>query len=734
MKNFLKIIKQLFTSHFKLSLVIVFAALLLELFSAAQYYYAKGILEDELERKASIELTMKAILVKSMLNTTEQVLNSHINELSKLTENPDQIGDALQTIIKANHYFNSVGLAFKPGYYKGNDELYEPWAFNTKEGVKVQENISRRGGHDYTNLEFYSEPMHTGKPYWSDPYIDSVQTHSLITTYSIPIIDKQGRRAGIAGIDLSLDWLSDSLNHRHMYPSSYCMVLTEDGKPISQLSKKHPRHKDFDDAISLIKDPNSDTRVISKSKINVIEFTTEDGQDACVFFHHMKGYPHWQIAVVCYDKEVYGELSKMRLWTGLLKLLGFLLLGYIIFRFIKNNKRMAKNELEHERLNTELQVAKRIQSEMLPETNEEHPNVDIAATLIAAREVGGDIYDYFFRDEKLFFAIGDASGKGVPSALVMSVTHSLFRAIGSRESNPTRIMQLINHAVCQGNESNMFVTFFIGVLDLPTGRLHYCNAGHDTPLIIDNEAHPLNVKPNLPLAVMDDWQYEGEETIIKPGMTFMLYTDGLTEAINSKQQMFGFERLQKQINKMGNVSSKQLIDNVLKSMHEFVLDAEQSDDVTMLAIKYIPVEEEVLLSREMTITNDLKHVEDVNNMVTEVALQVGMNNSEAINMQLAVEEAVVNVINYAYPDEVKGEIHIGAYATSSGLKFVIKDMGVRFAPTDAPDVDTTLSAEERRIGGLGIFLVRQLMDSINYERIDGHNVLTIKKNFNVNIK
>ncbi|MBQ4008720.1 MAG: SpoIIE family protein phosphatase, partial [Muribaculaceae bacterium] len=502
-------------------------ALLIELFSWAQYYYTKQLLEEELEKKAAIEMTMKAILVKSMLNTTEQVLNSHVTEITKLIETPNEITNGLRTIVAANDYFTGVGLAFEPGYYKGQDELYEPWAFNSEDGIKVRDNIARRGGHDYTNFEFYAEPMTTGEHYWSDPYIDSVETKSLITTYSVPIIDKNGKKAGVAGIDLSLEWLSDSLNNRHMYPSSYCMLLTDDAKLISQPAKTHARNRDFDDAIRLINDSTNRARVVSKSKIKVIEFDTEDGKGACVFFHHMKGNPHWMIAVVCYDDEVFAGLNAIRLRTGLLMLLGFMLLGYIIYRFLKNNKRMAENELEHERLNAELQVAKRIQSEMLPHDDLTHDNFDIAASLLSAREVGGDIYDYFVRDDKLFFCIGDASGKGVASALIMSVTHSMFRSFGSHESHPARIMQKINQAVCHGNDSSMFVTFFIGVLDLPTGRLYYCNAGHDTPLLIDAKANNLDVKSNIPLGVDVDWFYEGQQTVLKPGETLLLYTDGL---------------------------------------------------------------------------------------------------------------------------------------------------------------------------------------------------------------
>ena len=220
MKKLLAKIKKHLNRRTWITLIIVFAALLLELFSWAQYYYTKQLLEDELEKKAAIEMTMKAILVKSMLNTTEQVLNSHVTEITKLTKDPDDIHDALRTIVEANDYFTGVGLAFKPGYYEGHDELYEPWAFNTKDGVMVKDNIAMRGGHDYTKFKFYSEPMSTGKPYWSDPYIDSVETHSLITTYSVPIIDKKGQKAAVAGIDLSLEWLSDSLNNRHMFGES----------------------------------------------------------------------------------------------------------------------------------------------------------------------------------------------------------------------------------------------------------------------------------------------------------------------------------------------------------------------------------------------------------------------------------------------------------------------------------------------------------------------------------
>ncbi len=730
MRKILAKIKSHLNRRTWITLIIVLAALLIELFSWAQYYYTKQLLEEELEKKAAIEMTMKAILVKSMLNTTEQVLNSHVTEITKLIETPDEITNGLRTIVAANDYFTGVGLAFEPGYYKGQDELYEPWAFNSADGIKVRDNIARRGGHDYTSFEFYAEPMSTGKHYWSDPYIDSVETKSLITTYSVPIIDKNGKKAGVAGIDLSLEWLSDSLNNRHMYPSSYCMLLTDDAKLISQPAKTHARNRDFDDAIRLINDSTNRARVVPKSKIKVIEFDTEDGKEACVFFHHMKGKPHWMIAVVCYDDEVFAGLNAIRLRTGLLMLLGFLLLGYIIYRFLKNNKRMAENELEHERLNAELQVAKRIQSEMLPHDDITHDNFDIAALLLSAREVGGDIYDYFVRDDKLFFCIGDASGKGVASALIMSVTHSMFRSFGSHESHPARIMQKINQAVCHGNDSSMFVTFFIGVLDLPTGRLYYCNAGHDTPLLIDAKANNLDVKSNIPLGVDVDWFYEGQQTVLKPGETLLLYTDGLTEAMDVKHKQFGLQRVKDTIAQHISDAPQQLLNALHAACDEFVSGAEQSDDLTMLGVKFEPKEEEIVMHHELTIDNSLSHVPEVNDFVKSVGEELNFSKTDTGNLKLAIEEVVVNVINYAYPQGEKGEIKIEATASAEAMRFKITDNGMPFAPTDAPDVDTSLSAEDRQIGGLGIFLVRQLMDTINYERIDGHNILTLTKKRN----
>jgi sigma-B regulation protein RsbU (phosphoserine phosphatase) len=205
-----------------------------------------------------------------------------------------------------------------------------------------------------------------------------------------------------------------------------------------------------------------------------------------------------------------------------------------------------------------------------------------------AREVGGDLFDYFIRDEKLFFCIGDVSGKGAPAAMLMAVTHGLFRSASAHDDNPAHIMEVINEVSCQRNESNMFVTMFVGVLDLPTGHLCYCDAGHDAPfLIVNSQLSILNCTPHLPVGVFDDTKYTVQELSIETDSTIFLYTDGLTEAMNAEHQQFGVERIQAVLDTCADYAPKEILEKITQSVDGFVKHAEQSDDLTMLAIKYI---------------------------------------------------------------------------------------------------------------------------------------------------
>ena len=386
---------------------------------------------------------------------------------------------------------------------------------------------------------------------------------------------------------------------------------------------------------------------------------------------------------------------------------------------------------EKGRIESELNIARDIQMSMLPKIFPPFPDrndVEVFAQQNPAKEVGGDLYDFYIRDEKLFFCIGDVSGKGVPASLVMAVIRTLFRTISFREAQPDRIMYGMNNAIADNNESNMFVTLFLGVLDLPSGRLRYCNAGHNSPLL-KGEQHIslLPCSPNVPLGVMSDWKFDHQETTVSLETCIFLYTDGLTEAENIAHDQFEEQRMI-DVAQQASCQPKELIEHMFSAVHQFVGSAEQSDDLTMLAIQYTkPMENDVKLQSSITLPNDIEEVPQLAAFVDEVCEIVGFDMSTTMSLNLALEEAVVNVMSYAYPSGTVGNVNIEAVANESRLKFIISDWGTPFDPTAEKEVDTTLSAEERPIGGLGIHLVRQIMDSINYERINGKNVLTLRK-------
>ena len=246
-------------------------------------------------------------------------------------------------------------------------------------------------------------------------------------------------------------------------------------------------------------------------------------------------------------------------------------------------------------IENELQVAHDIQMSMLPKIFPPYPernDIDIFGSLTPAKDVGGDLFDFYIRDEKLFFCIGDVSGKGIPASLVMAMTRSLFRNISAHVSQPHQIAEALNNALADGNETSMFVTAFIGVLDIATGCMRYCNAGHNPPLIMGREVSLLPCQPNVVLGLMDGLEFELQEIQLEPQTTVFLFTDGLNEAEDITQAQFGDERIVSQLEALraeGKNKPDEIVGSMSDAVHAFVGDAEQSDDLTMLAIEWRPL-------------------------------------------------------------------------------------------------------------------------------------------------
>ena len=732
MRIFLKNISQYLSNH-KGLVFVAMAALLLELVSAAQYYYSHYMLEKALSQRAESELTRKAMIIIGTLKVMENTLNEHLWDVNRNINHADTMFMVTKRIIMANPKVAGGFLAFTPDYYPEKGRLFEPYAYKNADSIVIK-NLAEKKGVDYTTNPMYLKVIEEDEPSWSDPYDheDDDKEKQLIT-YSYPIHDDEGRIAAISGIDISLEWLGDTLNERHIYPSSFILLLTESGQLISRPQPGHVKEKDVDKVVSMINDSTVKRSFSRSGRSKVIRFKNHKGEKASVFCAHMKGKPNWQIAVACYDSEVYRDLYWMRINLLVFMLVIFTILGLILRRFMLNERRLALAREEKQRISNELQIATGIQNAMLvvDEGVAERPDITIGATLKPAREVGGDLYNYFVRDEKLFFCIGDVSGKGIPAALVMAMAQALFRAVSSHESSPSHIVRTINETGCRNNKTNMFATLFIGVLDLPTGRLRYCNAGHDAPVLIDGgELSQLPVKANLPVGLFDDFQYELQETVINKGATLFLYTDGLTEARNTDHKQFGMQRIMKALKELSNKQPGDIVSIMTEKVHLFAGEEEQSDDLTMLAIRYSPVANDFTLLGELTLKNDVSELKNLHAMLKSAAEKLGLDTSTTRQIRLAVEEAVVNVMDYAYPKGQEGNITVKAMSNSKSLKLIITDSGMAFDPTEAARADITLSAEDRPVGGLGILLVRELMDSINYEREDGKNILTLMKNIN----
>lgn len=694
--------------------VIIFAALLIELTTGVMFYTAQTIIQRTMERLVEREMNSIYLGIRNQLAKVEVTLDNMAWVVTDDLSTPDSLFRSTVQLVQNNPAILGSSISCIPNYYPQRGRLFEPYAVRRADGTIESMQLGSEN-HDYTQKEFYTEPIAKGSGHWCEPYLDKEGAQAMVTTYAVPVRDGKGKIVAVVDADISLGWLDSVMNEGKMYESTKRFLVTGNYNLLA--GEDCPIFK------SSLEQLKADS-----DKIGYLVLKDEHGKKKHVFFHPVGGKTDWMLINILDDGDVFGKLRHVRLFLLLMVLTGLLLLGFIVWRISRNLERLRRVNAEKERISSELRIAKNIQKQMLPETFPPYPerdDIDIYGSLVPAREVGGDLFDFFLRDEKLFFCIGDVSGKGVPSAMVMSVVHSLFRMASAHESNPARIMQTINETTCENNETNMFVTMFIGILDLPTGRMRYCNAGHDIPVIVGHEALP--AKPNLPVGLFNDFTYEMQEMVLENGSMLFLYTDGLTEAKNSAHKQFGLDRIMQVLSQSVTLTPTQLLGKMTEEVHAFVEDAEQSDDLTMLAIRYSPVVHNLVLDEELILQNDVHQVKELNAFVKQVMAQLDVEPSLAKKLRLAVEEAVVNVMDYAYPPGTTGDIIIHVTSDGEALNFVITDSGVAFDPTVQDKADTTLSAEDRPIGGLGILLVREMMDTINYERTDGKNVLLLRK-------
>ncbi len=713
-------------------MVVVMAAILLSMTLAILYLNAYRGIKYYINRLTASELRENSLYIHNVVNDMQLALENNVWAAPWHNDSLWATEELIVHVVRDNLHIMGCGVAYVPSENGGRKDgifAYDVVADSTSDiAVKPM-------AYDFTKREWYQKVMLTGEPYWTSPYV-GMTTKRLSTSYSMPVRDPDGIITAVMFVDVALDWLNQVMNAEDINPHTKNLLLSGSGEilvsPIDSLTNTKKLGLamtgiDYDEKVEEVR------LKMLKGESGSVELKDKNGEKLYVNYAPIDKRVGWSMAIITRHNDIYRDLRHSALKMLALVFVGLLMLSIIIWLLTRAFKRLNNINAEKERIGSELRVASNIQQAMIPKTFPPYPDRDdlqVYGLLEPAKEVGGDLFDFYIRDEKLFFCIGDVAGKGVPASLVMAVTRSLFRTISAHESAPARIVDLMNESMSDGNESLMFVTFFLGVLDLPTGRLRYCNAGHDKPLVIEAEKVAyLPVEPNIPLGIMSDFHFTGQEALINPHSIIFLYTDGLTEAENATHAQFGNDRmLDVARNCRKHTDAPQLLTaEMQKAVEAFVAGAEKSDDLTMLSVAYTKETRTAKLKRSLTLPNDVQTIGQLSEFVEGVCEELEFDMEETMSMNLALEEAVVNVMNYAYPSGTVGQVQIVAEANDQRLKFTIIDSGSPFDPTAKEDVDTTLSAEDRPVGGLGIFLVRQLMDSINYERIDGQNVLTLRK-------
>ena len=388
---------------------------------------------------------------------------------------------------------------------------------------------------------------------------------------------------------------------------------------------------------------------------------------------------------------------------------------------------------ERERISTELSLATRIQAAFIPHLFPpfpDRPEFALYATMDPAKEVGGDFYDFFLIDEDhLGLVMADVSGKGVPAALFMMASKIILQSCAMLGQEPAAILTKTNEAICSNNQEQMFVTVWLGILEISTGKLKAANAGHEYPMLRkpDGAFELLKDKHGLVIGGMSGVRYREYELQLEPGSKLFVYTDGVPEANNDKNELFGTERMIAALNEDAAAAPEDILKNVRRAVDDFVQTAEQFDDLTMLCLEYEGPQEQAAM-KELTVDAKVENIPAVIDFVEAELDAVDCPPKARMQLDMVVDEILSNVAHYAYAPRT-GSVTV-RFAFDEGTRtatLTFLDKGMPYDPLQKEDPDVSLSAADRPVGGLGIFLVKKTMDGVDYEYRHNQNVLTIRK-------
>lgn len=684
----------------------------------------------------------------------------------------------------AVEYLSKISTAVGGGFW------FEPYAFNKdialsffyayyddKTGEVRTDITSQSAKYDYLNKIWYRELIENiSKPdqvVWTKPHVDDSGRLSLMTTSGAGIFNANGELIGISTVDWEIDDVIKQLTEVKPTENSFVILCVPKSDYIISSTR---------------------TKSVAGAKMESLpwDITADVFEFEGVTYLRFERYINngWLVSVQIPKNEIFAEMESdnrnFSIFIGVLTIIMFFFVFMLISEFINTPiKRLtdevsqiafgkldsisrfsSKDELgqlakvfnkitvdlkesiekniheraQIERIEAELDVATEIQASMLPNVFppfQDRNEFELYASMFPARHVGGDFYDFYFVDkDNLAIVIADVLGKGVPAALFMVVTKTLIENCSFSKS-PKKVFEMVNKKLMKNNKAGMFVTAFMGFYNIPTGKFIYANAGHNPPFLKKSGGsfEFLKTEHCTVLAWMENLSYDEQEITLEKGDTLYLYTDGVTEAMNARLELYSEQRLEDTLNKNKNASMKKLLEAVKGDVDKFCGDTEQNDDITMLAIKIGKSGEMMTLERDekMKETRSRASLDSLSALIDFVNRELITEGckTEIINeIDIAVEEIFMNIVNYAY-DSAGGEVNISIYVDNK-VEIRFEDTGKPYNPLKQKSPDLSKPPKDRDIGGLGIFMVNNIMDYMEYSRLDGKNILVISKNLSIN--
>jgi sigma-B regulation protein RsbU (phosphoserine phosphatase) len=709
-------------------------------------------------------------------------------EGTSLTKN--ELYKFMYDAVQSNEYVYGCQVMFEPYAFDKDTMRYAPLFYN------VDSALTRFGSSgfytDYFSKKAYIEATKTGKDFWLEPYSDTINgKETLLTSYYLPFYYPQNKQKGARGViavDISLDWLIKYISEIKPFETGYLILISENGNIVSKQDEFFKRNDNIYELndykgmeyLKIVKgyDHKKDTNLEVQNSIT--------GEKGRLFIWHIES-SGWKIVMYVSEKELYRDFFTLLYYLISFSFIGILVLITITIiiskRFTRPIKNLAiitseigtgnfeiklpevktKDEIgvlnsainkmqkslkqyvrnieettsARERMEGELQIARDIQMSIIPKKFPPFPKIksfELYAHLEQAKQVGGDLYDFFMIDhDHLCIAIGDVSGKGVPAALFMAITRTLLRAKAALHYKPHEIIASMNKTISSENDNYMFVTFAVGVLDIFSGDFEYCSAGHNAPFIYKNKSdfELLKVNVNIPLGIDSEYFFKSNKFKFEDGDKLFLYTDGVTEAMDNNGNFFSDERLQVSLSSHKDNGVTEMTYLVKKDIHSFIQGAEQSDDMAMLMLSFRQSEYTTCIIESIKIENNLAKLDLMADFVKELGNQYLFSQKILFEINLVLEELLTNTIKYGYSDNNFHEIEIILYLCKEEIIVEIIDDSNEFNPFDrgVPE-QLTKSAEDREIGGLGIFFVMNYADKYSYKRESGKNIIRLSKNIN----